>query len=139
PLLAGLVAVLLAGCAGDTAQDDLESADMPAPPATEQAPMAETPAPSAGMSATAQFQAVGESGVTGEVRIAERGAQTEVVVTLRGAREGSRPGHIHTGTCDAIGAVMQPLEPVTVDASGSGTATSTVNLNAMSVMDGQHI
>ena len=102
--------------------------------------MAETPAPSAAMSQTAQFQEVGQSGITGDVRLAERGAQTEVAVNIRGAASaGNMPGHIHSGTCDAIGSVVQPLEPVSVDAGGSGSATSTVNLNAMSVMDGQHI
>ena len=35
--------------------------------------------------------------------------------------------HIHTGTCQAQGAVLYPLSPIVADASGNGTSTTTVD------------
>jgi hypothetical protein len=51
----------------------------------------------------------------------------------------SHNGHIHSGRCDSIGGVVQPLQPITTDAAGTGTMTTTVDLPPMAVMDGQHV
>ena len=46
---------------------------------------------------------------------------------------------MHTGTCDSPGEVVVPLESVSVDATGAGTSTSTVQVPLATVMNGQHI
>jgi hypothetical protein len=48
-------------------------------------------------------------------------------------------GHIHSGRCDSVGGVVQPLQPISTDAAGTGTMTTTVDLAPMTVMDGQHV
>jgi hypothetical protein len=73
------------------------------------------------------------------VTVTGRGDQTEVVVHLMGAQPNTaHPGHIHTGTCEAIGSVVQPLQAITVDA-GSGSSTTTVGVPPATAMDGQHV
>jgi hypothetical protein len=130
--------VLLAACGGDTVDDSLDTGDLPEPAAEVTPPPAPMEQP--GMSQTAQFQAAGGSGVTGDVVLTDRGAQTELVVNLANApANASLPGHIHSGTCEAPGAVVQPLEPVAVDANGRGSSTSSVNVPSATVMNGEHI
>jgi hypothetical protein len=96
----------------------------------------------AGMQATVALNALQGSGVTGEATVAPEDAagQTRVNVTLQAADAagGVHQGHIHQGTCASIGSVVVPLPPVTV-AGGTGTATSSVAVDAMSVMDGNHV
>jgi hypothetical protein len=137
--------LILAACGGDAGEVDdaaLNEGAEVMPPATE--PAATTPPPGgAAMAAapqTASFQATGDSGVTGEATITPRDQQLEVMVRLTGASgAGEHPGHIHSGTCDNIGGVVQPLQPITTDASGSGTMTATVDMAPMTVMNGQHV
>ena len=134
------LAAVITACAADTEEDDLaldDSMDSPAaevpmtPPAE---PMAST------MSETAQFQALGGSSVAGEATITSRENQTEVMVRLTGApADVTLPGHIHSGTCESPGAVVQPLDEISIDETGAGEATSTVDVAPMTAMDGQHI
>jgi hypothetical protein len=93
-----------------------------------------------GMQVSLVLNAVGGSGVTGEATIAPgEGQQTRVDVTLNATGQGGvHQGHIHQGTCAALGAAVVPLQPVTT-AGGTGSATSNVAVDAMSVMDGQHV
>ena len=135
-----LVAIL-AACGADTDQDDIDLADSSVP-TTEQPPLADAPAPmaSSGMAETAQIQALGNSGVSGEATITDRGTQTEVMVRLMGApANATMAGHIHTGTCDNVGGVVLPLEEISIDESGNGTMTATVDVPPMTAMNGQHI
>lgn len=139
------LALFLAACGGDTEQ--IEDTDLTqgtaevTPPATE--PGMAAPMGGATMAAapqTASFQALQDSGVTGEATLTPRDQQVEVMVRLTGAPgAGEHPGHIHSGTCDNIGGVVQPLDPITTDATGSGTMTTTVDLPPMTVMNGQHV
>lgn len=94
-----------------------------------------------GIQAAVVLNEVGGSGVSGQATLVPGdGAQTEVSVTLNAAASdgGTHQGHIHEGRCDAIGSVVAPLEPVTVS-GGTGTSASTIDLDAMSVMDDAHI
>lgn len=93
-----------------------------------------------GMQVALVLNAVGNSGVTGEATIHPGdGQQARVHVTLNASGQGGvHQGHIHQGTCAALGSVVVPLEPVTT-AGGTGNATSNVAVDAMSVMDGQHV
>lgn len=95
-----------------------------------------------GMQATVVLNELRGSGVTGEATIAPGTAsgQTSASVTLNAAGDagGVHQGHIHQGTCAQLGGPVVPLPAVTV-AGGTGTATSDVAVDAMSVMDGGHV
>lgn len=135
--LSAALPLILAACASEPAEDETmqsagaDSAVMqPAGPATGMDDMA----------STVSMAALGESGVSGEAILTPSADQTEVSVTLNGLEaNASHPGHIHQGSCDAVGSVVVPLSPITADASGSGTMTTTAAVNADSVMAGGHI
>lgn len=70
----------------------------------------------------------GGSGVSGTAQLTAVGQQTQVVVTIRGGTaSGAHVNHIHTGTCANQGGIVHPLTDIRTDASGGGSATSTVN------------
>lgn len=85
------------------------------------------------------FVTLNQSGATGHVMMEETGDQTRVMVHLEGATPGNHPGHIHRGTCEQMGEVLIPLQPVTVAANGKGMATSTVTTSIEKLEDGDHI
>ena len=99
----------------------------------------------AGMDTTAMhnqvmMNAVGNSGVSGTAMLADASGQTQVAVQLTGFQPNSaHAGHIHQGTCDSPGSVVAPLQEVNADATGAGSATSTVQVPLNTVMNGQHI
>ena len=107
-----------------------------------------TAAPAPGMGADATMEpatvamsAVGGSGVSGQMEVMAHGEQqTMVTVTLNGPAGASstHSGHIHQGTCDNPGAVVVPLQDVTL-ANGTGMAASTVDVPPSAAMNGQHI
>jgi hypothetical protein len=132
--------VMLAACPRDTTQEDVIITDDPAAPAPE-VPMPETaPPPDQVTMQTAVVEEVGGSGVSGAVTVTDRGDQTEFSVQVTGApASATLPGHVHSGTCANIGGVVQPLESITTDAAGTGTATATAAIAPMTVMDGQHV
>lgn len=140
--LAGLP-FALAACGGgdDAVEGDAETTTvavdttMPAP-----APMG-TDTGMAGaqaMGGAVTMNAVGSSGVTGQAQFMEQGAQTMVMVTLTAQGNTTHSGHIHTGTCDAPGSVVVPLQDVTL-ANGTGSSSSTIEVPLATVMNGQHI
>ncbi|HEX8319247.1 hypothetical protein [Longimicrobium sp.] len=142
------VLVALAACGGDgdegqaPASSDTVSSTTVAPmPGADSAGMA-VPGDTSHSSAsnpTLQMAALGNSGITGTAQLMEHGAnQTMVTVTLTGTGSGSHPGHIHSGTCDNLGAVVAPLQTVE-RANGNGTSTSTVEVPIATVMNGQHV
>jgi hypothetical protein len=129
----------LAACAGD---DDAEVDTMAGD--TTMAPTAGMPADTGmgsamgGMMVT--LSAVGESGVGGNATLGSTGGVTEVMVRLTGLEPGStHPGHIHQGTCDAIGSVAAPLMDITADNSGAGTMNTTVPLSMDSILASPHL
>lgn len=117
------------GAAADSAA---VAATTPAPPvSTTGTPMAPQLVPLA---------AVGGSGVSGTATLTEDGGQTGVAVQLSGFQPNSaHSGHVHQGACDALGPPVAPLQDVAADASGAGTATSTVAVPASVAMNGQHV
>ncbi len=128
------ILILAAGCGGDSADVSQEAVIVdPAPDG-----FAADSAPAMGQ--TAQFQPVNDSGIAGEATVTDRGSESEIMVRLTGATASStHPGHIHDGTCEAIGSVVQPLQEIATDATGTGTMTATVSIPAMTLSDGQHI
>ena len=76
---------------------------------------------------TVTLQPVGGSAITGEASLSDQAGQTVVVLNLRGATPGgTHQAHIHNGTCQALGQVVAPLQPVAVDSTGFGTSTTSV-------------
>ena len=91
------------------------------------------------MGGAVTLNAVGTSGVTGQAQIMDHGNnQTMVTVNLTAQGNSTHSGHIHTGTCDAPGDVVVPLEDVTL-ANGAGSSSSTLSVPLATVMNGQHI
>jgi hypothetical protein len=114
--------------------------DTEPPPVEQPAPAAEAaPAPGQYGSATADFVPLDGSGVDGSISIDASGDQPVITVSLRSAREGIHQGHIHGGTCADRTRAIEPLQPVTVGADGSGSAVSTVDMPAETLFDGNHI
>jgi hypothetical protein len=148
----GLIAIPLAlaalaacGGGGDEGQapatsDTVSSTTAAPPPGGDTTPpaMADT-AHSSASNPTVQLAQLGSSGITGTAQLMEHGAgQTMVTVTLSGPGSGAHPGHIHSGTCENLGAVVAPLQAVE-RANGNGTSTSTVEVPLATVMNGQHV
>lgn len=130
--LAGLP-VLLVGCGGG---QDAAVEEMPDMAITDTAEPMEMGA----MATTVTLQPTQDSGVTGEGTLTPQGAEMQVMVRLTGLTEGGEhPGHIHSGTCDAVGPVVVPLQPITGGADGTGTMTATVQVDPNTVLAGQHV
>lgn len=90
------------------------------------------------MGGAVMMNAVGGSGVTGQAQFTGQGPQTMVMVTLTAQGNTTHSGHIHTGTCEAPGPVVVPLQDVTL-ANGTGSSNSTIDVPLATVMNGQHI
>ena len=131
-------ALLLAACGGGSEQA-VPADTTAAPPAA-----APAPAPVAVDSAVLgspqlTFTAVGGSALTGDARVIPRGAQVEVMLLVDGAPANAElPAHIHRGRCGADQGVAAALDPVRVDAQGSGGSNTTAAVPADSAMNGQH-
>jgi hypothetical protein len=143
-LLLGLPLALGACGMNDTEAEEDDPTDGAA--ADSAAAAAAVPAPVATDTAAAMapqmvpMAAVAGSGVSGEAILTEAAGQTQVAVRLAGFQPNSaHSGHVHQGTCDAPGAPVAPLQDITADASGAGTATSTVAIPTSVAMNGQHI
>lgn len=144
-LLAALP-LALAACGGGDEVEPVEGEGVviegePAVPTVDPLPLpADTASMAGGNMQNIPLQALGGAPVSGSVQVSEAGAGTQLMLMVSGAgAAGTHAAHIHTGTCDSLGGVVAPLEPVTTDASGAGTSTSTVQVPMNTVMNGQHI
>ena len=128
--------IALAACGGEEETDTALLTDT----ATAARPAESTADPAmAAMPTTVALQAVGTSGASGQATVTPNAGQTQVQVQLTGATPGPHPGHIHSGTCAAIGPVVHALPEITAGADGSGSAEATVPLDANTVLNGQHL
>jgi hypothetical protein len=138
--VAGLPLALIA-----CAEEEPEIVEEPVVEAPVVAPAPVVVEPAAGAAGTGMEQVVeitplNDSGVTGQGILTPMGSETQVMVALNAAAGGTtHPGHIHQGTCESPGSVVQPLQPITLDANGSGTMTTTVPVDPNMVMNGQHV
>jgi hypothetical protein len=135
-LALALLPLGVSACAGE-AEDETLDEELGEPAAT---PAPATPAATDMQPMTAQFTALNNSGVAGSIEVDDEGEQTKVKVTLTGSQANAvHQGHIHAGTCDAPGAVVIPLQPVTIGDDGSGEVESTVAVAPATAFNGQHI
>ncbi|HEX8693778.1 MAG TPA: hypothetical protein VF746_15255 [Longimicrobium sp.] len=146
-----MLPLALAACGGGDADErggegDTTAAVAPMPTDTgamvAPAPMgADTGAAAAGQNTiVVTLRPVNNSGISGEAVITAQESQAQVVLTLRGAQgAGTHQAHVHSGTCDSPGAPVAPLEPVTTDASGTGSSTTTIQPGMNALMGGGHI
>ncbi len=91
-------------------------------------------------SVTLDMKAVSGSKVTGTAVITQAGNGITVSVKLSGFDPNtSHDGHIHSGTCEQQGGVVFPLTTIKADASGAGSADTTLpNASFATVSDGKH-
>lgn len=91
-------------------------------------------------SVTIQMQGVSGANVTGTAVLTQTSNGVTVSVKLSGFPPNTKhDGHIHVGTCEAQGGVVVPLNPITADASGAGSADTTeTTLTFAQVSDGNH-
>lgn len=76
---------------------------------------------------------------TGTATITDNGDGTmTVVVNETGLQPGVHLSHIHTGSCANQGGVKFPLNNITADASGNGTATTTVKAPVSALAGGSY-
>lgn len=119
---------------GAVITDTTTATSSTAPMATDSAMTGATP-----MGNAVTMNAVGTSGVSGQAMFMEHGqGQTMVTVNLTAQGNTTHSGHIHAGTCDPLGAVVVPLQDVTL-ANGAGSSSSTIEVPLATVMNGQHV
>jgi hypothetical protein len=110
--IALLVVLAAAACGGSTSGSGASS---PSPAAPSPLPIMIT------------MNAVGSSGVTGTAEITKGDQSFTVKLTLKGMKPSSQhANHIHKGSCEKPGPIDKALTTISADASGSGTATTTV-------------
>ena len=90
-----------------------------------------------------QLEAVNNSGASGDVNITPADGRMTVILTIdasgAAAEDGQRhAAHIHTGTCEAIGEVVAPLEAVPT-VGGRGTSTTLLGESFDQFADGNHV
>ena len=151
--LLALLPLGIAVCGGGDTQDGAAVEDTTqagtvatAPATTPQEPLPEGnvsgPGTGTAMAPTAggvMMNAVNNSGVSGAIVLAERGG-APVMVRLMGVQgPGTLQGYVHGGSCENLGGVVAPLEPITVDNTGMGSSTSNVNLALGALTDGNHV
>jgi hypothetical protein len=120
----GLLAVVpfLAACPSPDRAPDMVG---DVPEAVEPAAPTVTPTPDA---ERISLDDVAGTGVRGGVALREVAAQTSVMIDLEEAPPGTTlPAHIHQGSCAEGGPVAIQLEPVQVDAAGTGSSVTTVD------------
>lgn len=86
---------------------------------------------------------VGGSGVQGAVNFspdpASAGRVVGLVTVTGGTAGGVHPSHVHTGTCDAPGAVVFPLGEITITEGGGGQSEAPIEADAATLANGTHI
>ena len=91
---------------------------------TEANPPSPTPSPKPIM---VTVNSVGSSGVTGTAQITKAVGSFTVNLTLSGMKANTQhANHFHKGSCSKSGPIDKALQTISADASGSGTATTTV-------------
>jgi len=136
------LATMLAACpgGGDKSGDDADTtavaADTPAP-VVPPPPAPDTTGADSAVRRTLLGDGEGDPDIAGEAVLSRVGTGTRVVVTLHGAPAGTYRGDVRAGVCRTPGAKAATLQPVTVDAGGTGSSTSQIDMDMASL--GDHI
>lgn len=127
----------LGACAGDDDAADRVATDTTLSTTTPAAPAPDAQDASANRIA---FTPVGTSTLAGDISVEGDDNGSEIDVTIRNSTDGAvHKGHVHTGTCSAIGGVVAPLGDVTIDGDRDGDSETDLALPMATVMNGQHI
>lgn len=95
--------------------------------------LAQAPSP-----VTVQIQGTGDPRTSGTAIFRSSGQQTGVDVTVNGLQPNTQHVlHVHSGTCEAEGGIIIPLPDLTANASGTATATATIDRPINQVATGQ--
>lgn len=93
----------------------------------------------AGTPITVNLTAQNGGSAAGTATITDNGDGTmTVVVNETGLQPGVHLSHIHTGSCANPGGVKYPLTSITADASGKGSATTTVKAPVSALAGGSY-
>jgi hypothetical protein len=130
----------LAGCLGRDEEVENPEAGQDTTATTASAVSAATDTGIASMTRTTlDLRPAGGSALTGNATLEPSGAHTRVVVEVAGSQAGAvHQGQVHAGTCEALGASVAPLLPVTVDARGNGTSATTIAVAIVDLTDAPH-
>jgi hypothetical protein len=84
---------------------------------------------------------VDDSGVGGDVRFTVLTQnETDVVIEVQDAQpNASYQAAVHQGTCDNVGPQRHALETIQTNEQGDGAASTTLNVQLATVMDGNHV
>lgn len=86
--------------------------------------------------ATVQLAALNNSGVMGTATVSHTAESLDVELEVSGLTEGQAyPAHIHRGSCQQGGPVAAPLSSVQAMSGGTGSATTTLALDALSASE----
>lgn len=87
------------------------------------------------------FTPLAGSSVAGTALLQASGDRTRIQVELNGGQGvGTYAGHVHRGTsCDNLGEVVAPLQPVATNDQGQGAASSTVEQRMGDLLDGKYL
>lgn len=138
------------GCVGEAEDPDVPAAEPPSAEVPPGVPGAEGPGPEAARPDGQQTAAgeidgvlrpVGGSSLQGQWKMTPVVNDTRVAVLLTSNDQTTHPGHIHSGTCDQIGEVVAPLQPVTTQLGpeSSEWTTSTVNIPMFTMLRGDYV
>jgi hypothetical protein len=128
--------LVLAACGGDDAASRSSTSGIETVAvATEMPPTTGT------LTQTTRLVPLAGSRVAGEVIVSDRDEfTTDVIVRLTGTPGNTvHQGHLHAGTCESIGPVVQALEPVTTDGTGAGSTSFVLERAPMTLLDGLHV
>lgn len=133
--MALLLLLPAAGCAGEAEDPDVPAAEVPpgvAQPNQQQVTAREI---------DGALRPMGGASVEGQWKMAPVVNDTRVDVLLTSNDRATYPGAIHNGSCEAIGEVVAPLEPVTtaLGPESSGWTTSMVNIPMFNMVKGDHV
>lgn len=91
------------------------------------------------MPMTMMLASMNNSGATADVALSAVGEQSSVAVNLMGAAANAvLKAHVHSGTCEAQGPVVAPLDSLMTDASGHATTSTMLDLPMNTLANGQH-
>lgn len=135
--MALLLLLPAAGCVGEAEDPDVQAAGAEVAPGAAQPNQQQATA----REIDGALRPLGGSAVQGQWKMAPLGNDTRVDVLLTSNDRATYPGAIHNGSCEVIGEVVAPLQPVTtaLGPESSEWTTSTVTIPIFNMVKGDHV